>query len=105
MVQRTLTQRMIGLLLLAAGALGVYLPWRSALANGNYSRVAAALLPALAVLGLGLAVFPYDANRQHTELNLDGSEVGPRLPLAWQYILLAAVLAGLANWYAIALAI
>jgi hypothetical protein len=98
-----LYQRLFGLLLLATCGPSIWLVWHSALATGRYSRAAAALLPAASVVGFGLALFPLEFD-QLPEAPALGDDA-PQLPVMWQYLLLAAVLAGLANWYAIALSV
>jgi hypothetical protein len=96
-------QRWLGLVLLALSGVALFFVWRSALADGHYSRAAAALLPVVSVVGLGLLLFPIDREALPTETGLYDDRVVPQMPLIWQYLLLVAVLAGLANWYALAL--
>ncbi len=96
-------QRLIGLVLLVICGAATAVIWHWAMTQGQYSRAAAALLPALAIIGLGLALFPIDFERIQSEVTLREDRLFPEVPIAWQYILLAAVLAGLGNWYAIAL--
>jgi hypothetical protein len=96
---------MFGVMTGAGGIAATLFFWRSALSSGQYSRVAAALLPAVSILGLGLALLPLELEEPPTWPNVADDQGFPRLPLAWQYVILAAVLAGLANWYAIALSV
>jgi hypothetical protein len=98
-------QRLFGLLVLATSAPAIWFVWHSAQTSGHYSRSAAALLPAVSFLGLGLALFPFDVDGLRTLSSSRDDDAVPRLPVVWQIILLAAVLAGLANWYAIALSL
>jgi hypothetical protein len=94
-------QRLFGLLLLASCAPALWFVWHAALATGRYSPAAAGLLPAASVIGLGFALFPLEFNRMPDRPAFDDDTL--QVPVIWQYILLAAVLAGLANWYALAL--
>jgi hypothetical protein len=100
-----LKQRAVGLLLVVLFGPAIYLVWRSALAGGHYSPTAAALLPVVAIVGLGLALFPVDIDGMREEAKVFGDRFAPHVPLIWQYILLAAVLAGLGNWYALVLSL
>ena len=96
-------QRVFGLLLSSTCGPAIWFVWRWVLTSGHYSRAAAALLPTVTLLGLGFAMFPVDFEGMQTESSYRDDDAVPRMPVVWQYILLAAVLAGLANWYAIAL--
>jgi hypothetical protein len=105
MSRSNLLQRLIGLMVLILCGLGIRSVWQTALSNGDYSRVAAGLLPVLAVFGLGLLLLPLDFTQLLREENVAMPGVGSnrRVPAFWIFLIFAAMAAGFANWYAIAL--
>jgi hypothetical protein len=98
-----LWQRLIGLALLAGCGLGTFYVWRVALSTHQFSRLAAGLFPFFGVFGLALLLSPLDFAHIRRELSVDETQFFRQLPVAWQLLTLVAVLAGLANWYAIVL--
>jgi hypothetical protein len=114
MVTSKLGQRLVGLLiLLVAGGFTAWI-WHTALTEGTYYRKAAALFPAFAVIGLGMLLFPTDVDRLREVIGLGlwlsrlRAERGVekvmslnQIPPVWWGVLVAAVAAGLGNWYAL----
>jgi hypothetical protein len=98
-------QRLLGLALLAVSAAGIYFVWRFALVGRIYNGLVSAALPVLAVCGFGLMLFPFGRDRIPLDPGLAAALGEPEVPRSWQFILLVALLAGLANWYAIQLLI
>jgi hypothetical protein len=94
-------QRVAGLFFLALGGGITAWLWYTALNEGYYYVKAAALFPAFAVLGLFMMLFPLDFDRLYAEHGVDKPDKLAHYPLSWKLGLVVAILAGLANWWAI----
>jgi hypothetical protein len=102
MVRSKAGQRRFGVVMvLVAGGFTAWI-WHTALTEGYYYRKAAAIFPAFAVIGLGMLLFPIDMDRLKAEHGVDKVESMSQLPPVWWGVLVAAVAAGLGNWYALA---
>lgn len=101
MIESKIGQRVVGLFLLLVGGGLTAWSWYTAVNDGNYYRKAAALLPVVAVAGLGMLLFPIDMERLRAEHGVDRPQKLAHYPRAWKVLFVVAILAGLGNWLAI----
>jgi hypothetical protein len=94
-------QRLGGLLFLAIGGAGMAWVWHDALTEGQYYLKMALLFPALAVLGLGMILFPVDMDRLKAEHGVERIEHFGQYPMVWKVLFVLALAASAANWYAL----
>ncbi len=95
-------QRLAGLVILVVCGWFTVQSWYTARNEGYYYRKAVAFLPAFAVLGLGMLLFPIDRERLRAEHGTDKPLTIADYPLSWKILAGVAVAAGVANWVAIA---
>jgi hypothetical protein len=92
-----LGQRLIGLLLLA-GSIGFTIwVWNLAAKDGDYYESAAAIFPALAIIGLGLLIFPIDKQALRKKYGTDKIERWHMAPLEWKVLFVGAIACGLGS--------
>ncbi|HEX5271683.1 MAG TPA: hypothetical protein VFW33_14395 [Gemmataceae bacterium] len=94
-------QRVVGLLLFALGGGATAWSWYTALTAGYYYRKAVVAFPAFAVAGLGLLLFPIDADKLWAEHGVDRPQKFAHYPLSWKVLFVLALLAAVGNWLAI----
>ena len=102
MIPSQIGQRLVGLGVMALCGWFTVQSWYTALTEGYYYRKAVALLPAFAVLGMGMMLFPVDRERLRAERGADKPLTIADYPLSWKILAGVAVAAGVANWAAIA---
>ncbi len=102
MIESKFGQRLSGVLLIVIGGLATAGVWRTALNDGYYFLSLVILMPSLAVMDLGPLLFPIDMDRLRADYGIDKPEAWEHYPLSWKIVIVLAVAAALANWYAIA---
>jgi hypothetical protein len=96
-------QRLMGVFLIALGAGGTIWVWHTALTEGYYQLIAAPIFPAFLVFGLGALLFPIDVEKLKAEHGVEKIENFRQFPPVWRGVMVAALVAGFGNWFALAL--
>jgi hypothetical protein len=91
-------KRLLGaFILLLSGGLNAW-NWHCALTKGYFSQKPAVILPALAVIGLGVIIFPGDTEVIVPE-NISRLQAIKLMPLRWWIILVAGLALGGVNYW------
>jgi hypothetical protein len=98
MIRSKFAQRLMGLLLVALSGGFTGWGWYTALNEGYYYHAAAALFPALAVLGLAMILFPIDPDEFRKKHGVDRIQNFGQMPPAWKVLFIIAIAAGVLNW-------
>ena len=101
MIESKTGQRLMGLLLIVGGAGFTGWMWNTALNEGRYNPFAFAIVPLIAVAGLGMLLFPMDVARLRAEHGVDKPQKLAHYPPAWKATFVVALLAGVGNWLAV----
>src|SRR5260370_42329202 len=101
MIRSKLAQRIGGALIFLPGAGVTGWIWHRALTEGYYYRKSAMLFPAFLVIGLGMVLFPIDAEKLKAEYGVEKIQSYRHVPPAWLGGIISALLAGLADLYAV----
>jgi hypothetical protein len=94
-----LGQRLIGLGLLVGSVGFAIWVWNLAARDGDYYEYAAAFFPAMAMIGLGLLVFPIDKRALRKKYGTDKIERWHMAPPEWKILLLGALACGFGSLF------
>src|SRR5260370_35607393 len=97
MIRSKLAQRIGGALIFLPGAGVTGWIWHRALTEGYYYRKSAMLFPAFLVIGLGMVLFPIDAEKLKAEYGVEKIQSYRHVPPAWGGVIISAFLAGV-SW-------
>ena len=101
MLNSNLGQRMVGLISLLVGTGFTAWSWYTAVGEGFYYHKAAMIFPVFAVLGAAAMFFPLDAQGLQGELSIARPARFLQYPTSWKILTAVAIIAGLANWFAL----
>jgi hypothetical protein len=101
-VSSLLGQRGIGALMLIGSLAVLMYTWGYAPAHERIFLLWLLAPPALAVIGLGLLLFPIDVSALQRQHGVDRIQKWAHLPLAWRALMLLALVAALGNRYGLA---
>jgi hypothetical protein len=99
MIRSKLGQRVVGAIDLVGSAALIAWVWQGG-PTGRAAEFAAAVMPFLAVVGLGLLVVPIDVDRHRAKHGTDRPATFAELPAAWKVLMVVGFVAGLAHWLA-----
>ena len=100
MIESKIGQRIAGLVLFLLGSGGTIWVWYTALTEWYYYPKATAIIPAVAVVGLSMLLFPMDMQKFRAEHGGDTPQKMADYPVQWKVMFVLALLVGIGNWLA-----
>jgi len=93
------SQRIFGSLLFLIGVVITLWIWDRGI-NQNYIYINASMLfPAFMIMGLGLVLFPFDAETLQEKWGVDKIESIGQVPGIWWIIIVISILIGIGNYF------
>ena len=93
------SQRIFGSLLFFVGVAFTVWIWDKGI-NQNYIYINASMLfPAFMIMGLGLVLFPFDAEMLQEKWGVDKIESIGQVPGIWWIIIVISILIGIGNYF------
>lgn len=102
MIKSKAGQRAVGLLVFLGCGYGIYHVWQTAMTEGYFVKMPAIMLPALAMIGLGMVFFPIDLDELKAKHGVDWPKTFSHYPTIWHVLFFVSIAAGLVNWYLLA---
>jgi hypothetical protein len=100
-IESKLGQRLFGLVMLILSAGLTVWCWYTVLTEGSYLEPESILAsPGLAVIGLGMVIFPLDMQKLRAQHDVDWPRKLAHYPLGWKVLILVALVIALGNWLA-----